>query len=198
MCSANAFSLGEYNRVVITSPGAISQGGAYVVPDCSITNDTALPTNVWQKFTGFLAPNFLLQSEFLAVYYNTYRPNMSNSTTYSAPVEGPTTSSLSGSRTLHSSLFDGYGNSSCSINPASIASDGYMRPRWVSLNDLGTGNIRFKGAYPDLLGKTVSEITEVNATTTEPLTLYNGVDGDLTASNFKLPTANLRSSTALS
>jgi hypothetical protein len=78
---------------------------------------------------------------------------------------------------------------------AAIDGSGYMKPRWVSVNELGGKYLQFKNVSNNsLLNKTVAELTEVAATTAEPLTFYNGVDGDLTAAEWKLPSNNLRNS----
>lgn len=189
-CTSTNYTAGYYNRVYINAPGAEINASA---KDCSDPQNFN-PTTVTKKYLGYFAPNFLMQSEFMAVFYNNRSTGLSAGERH-PPLEGPTTGSLSGSRLLNPSWATTATSSSCSINLASIGSNGYMKPRWASINELGLKRIAFKGASEDLLQKTVDQITEVAASTTEPLTLYNGVDdGTPSTAEFKLPTATLRSS----
>jgi Fibronectin type III domain len=190
-CTAAEYSKGLYSTVNVVVPGVGNSSTTAENCSESLPND---PTTLDQKLMGQFAPNEVMQSEFLAVFYNRYTRTLS-SASYIPPVEGPATTSLSGSRTLtRGSDRSGYSSSQCTINLASIASDGYMRPRWISINDLGSGNLRFKNGFQNLLDKKVSELTEVKASTTEPLTFYNGTESDGTAANFKLPNSSLRNS----
>lgn len=189
-CTGSQYTANEFTPYNISAPGLPSNNSS--AEDCSMDTPSN-PVVIQTRLMGPYAPNEILQSEFLAVFYNRYSTALT-SNTYQPPVEGPTTGSLSGRRIINRSVLNGFASSQCTINLASIASDGYMRPRWISVNDLGTGNIRFKADYPALMEKTVNEITEVRAATTEPLTLFNGVEGDGTAASFKLPNSGLRNS----
>lgn len=189
-CSTDNYAAGTFTSYYINTPG--SDLNPTTPPDCS-QPPSPDPTNLVDKYTGFFAPNYVMQSEFLAVFYNSYPINLVTSER-NAPIEGPDVGSLTSSRRIDLSWGNTAGSASCSINLASIDSSGYMRPRWMSMTELGIGRVRFKDDYPVLLDKTVDEITEVAASTTEPLTLYNGMDGDLTPAEFKLPVAGLRSS----
>lgn len=190
-CSAAQYSTGEYAREIIATPGvANSPGGPS--GDCTSTS-TSNPTHMVSKFRGNYGPNFIMQSEFLAVFYNT-RPSALSAYDRYVPIEGPSTASLTSARVLNRDWNYGTPTSQCSINLASVDGSGFMKPRWTTVNDLGAKQLRFKGAYGELLSKTVDEITEVRTGTTEPLSFYNGVDGDPTAAAFKLPSSTLRNS----
>jgi hypothetical protein len=185
-CSALAFANNELNSVGIIVPGAPYNPST--PPDCS--QDTALtPTTMGTKYLGYRAPNAVMQSEFLAVYYNA-----SSSSGRLPPMEGPTTGSLAATGNLNASWDTSIASSQCSINLAAIDGSGYMRPRWVSVNELGGNFTRFKNSYGNLLNKTVNQISEVTAQTVQPLAFYNGTEGDGTTAAWKLPGANLRNS----
>ncbi|MGE3609950.1 MAG: fibronectin type III domain-containing protein [Bacteriovoracaceae bacterium] len=192
VCTSQQFNDGGYDAYTVTTPGAPVNP---TVLDCSA--DTASgPTTVETKFKGAWAPNIVMQSELLAVYYNTYSTAMTASTYY-APFEGPNTGSLSSSRVLNISSESNFkSNSQCSINLAAIDGSGYWKPRWASVNHLGGSlGIRFKNSTTtSLLTKTVQEVLEVNQATAEPLTLYNGSEGDGTAAAFKRPSSTFTNS----
>lgn len=189
-CSALQYDLSEYEKLTFTSPGV--NRWLTTPEDCSSTSETN-PTHLVNKLMGFYAPNFIMQSEFMAVFHNTLSSGLS-SRNVSVPIEGPTTGSLSGSRILNNNSLNSESGSQCSINLASVNGSGHMKPRWVSITELGPRAIRFNGDTASLLGRTVDEISAVRAATVEPLTFYNGNDGDATAAAFKLPSAGLRTS----
>jgi hypothetical protein len=188
-CSALQFANNEYFPVTISVPGAARSG---TPGDCSATN-AGDPTNMVSKLQGFYGPNFVMQSEFLGVFYNTRASAMAASDKI-LRFEGPNVGSLSSSRALNSNWDLDLTSSQCSVNLAAIDGSGYMRPRWLSVNELSSRRINFKNSTGELLNKTVDELTEVKAATVEPLTFYNGIEGDLTAASYKLPNAGLRSS----
>jgi hypothetical protein len=189
-CTALQYANGAYSTINVNVPGAETFPGA-ATTDCS-SNPPNYPTNYFDKYTGWWAPNLVMQSEFLAVFYNNYPGSISTNERH-ATVEGPNVGSLASSRILNSDFWNTPSSASCSINLASIDSSGYMKPRWMSVNELGLKKIKFKNSNPNLLSKTVDELSEVVANTVEPLTLYNGVEGDGTTASFKLPATNLRS-----
>lgn len=189
-CSAAQYSLSEFTTVALNTPGMDSS--KILVPDCSA--DTPFePTSVTTRYTGYYAPNYVMQSEFMAVFYNT-RSSSLTSSERNVPVEGPTTGFLTGSRKLENNWAESNASSQCSINLAAIDSNDYMKPRWITVNELGGKRIRFKNSNQGLLEKTVNEITEVVAATVEPLSFYNGTQGDPTVASWKLPSASLRNS----
>jgi hypothetical protein len=186
-CTTAQLEDGHVNRYTVSTPGLNfneTEG------DCS--EDTASqPTTLSTKVKGHYAPNFVMQSEFLAVFHNTFTPGH-NGGDYSLPFEGPTTSALSDSAELNA--LTGMFGSHCSINLAAIDGSGYMKPRWLSVGQMHSSRTNFKGTTGTLYSKTVNEITEVNASTTPPLTFYNGNEGDGSTASFKLPSASLRNS----
>lgn len=191
-CTADQYLDGKYTKVWIMAPGVVFDP-SNTPPDCS-AGTSINPTNLYSRYTGAFAPNELMQSEFMAVFYNRASPSLTGGAAM-VPIEGPTTTGLSNSRFMASTVGISAGGSQCSINLASIAPDGYMRPRWVSANELGTSLIRFKGQNGPLLHKTVAELTEVSKSLNEAdLTFYNGDDTDPGTSRFRLPSATLRSS----
>ena len=193
-CTSQQFIDGTFNSVTIITPGARVQT---VAEDCSDVAPSN-PKNMVSRMMGYWAPNTIMQSEFLAVFYNTAM-TAPNTRDYGVPIQGPSTASLTASRSLNTSWGGGgsLSTSQCSVNLAAIdgSGSGYMKPRWMSVNELGGKYLQFKNvSNKSLLNKTVAELTEVVATTVEPLTFYNGVDGDLTAAEWKLPSNNLRNS----
>ena len=193
VCNAQDFADGFITTFSLVTPGADLN---YSATDCSAGNSYD-PRDMRSKYMGFWAPNKVMQSEFLGVFYNTFSDNIS-STQYGAPVEGPAVGSLTTTRSIDTGWGTGSGRmmSQCSINLASIdgTGTGYMKPRWVGLNDLSGEKILFKGSHPDLITKTVAEITEVDSDMTEPLTFYNGVEGDGTNADWKVPSGTLLNS----
>lgn len=189
-CTAQQYTDGAYNWENIITPGVMRNNAT--PQDCSVGNP-ANPTHIGTKYNYFYAPNFVMQSEFMAVFYNNYASSMSAGNKllqFPAPAVGD----VSAVRNANLSWANWLGSSQCSINLAAIDSAGYMRPRWISVNELGHERMRFKDSTGDLLSKTVDEITEVTPSTVEPLAWYNGNEGDPTLANFKLPNAVLRSS----
>ncbi len=190
-CTGAQFAANEYNKVYISTPG--STNSITIQEDCSAGTPTN-PSDANSKYSGFYAPNFVMQSEFLAVFHNTSAPAL-NGTVSLSNVEGPNVGSLSSRRQLNDFMDSArLSGSQCSVNLASIDGSGYMRPRWISLNDLGSRRLLFKGQRTDLIDKTVDQLTEVTPSTTDPLAFYNGTEGDLTTADFKLPGTGLRSS----
>jgi hypothetical protein len=154
------------------------------------------PTSVQSRYQGEYAPNNVMQSEFLAVFYNRYASAMS-SAAYYPDIEGPATTSLTDRRSYNRYNYQsGLVASQCAINLAAIGADGYMKPRWMNVNQLGNRQVRFKNDTPNLNDLTIAQLTEVNSSTEEPLTYYNGdVDRpELPNAAFKLPSADLRES----
>jgi hypothetical protein len=191
VCSSQSFIDGTYDVFPIVAPGVGYNTG---LMNCS-TGTTANPSAISTRLRGDAKPLFVAQSEFLGVYYNTYAPALSSGQ-YGVPVDGPNIASLTTRDQLNNAYAGSSGNvdSQCSINLAAIDGSGYMTPRWISVNDLSENRIRFKGTLPNILNKTVSEVTEVNSTLGSPTTFYNGTQDDGTAANFKLPSSTLRSS----
>lgn len=186
-CTDSAFLTGRYYPIIINVPGA---DVSYDIENCSETTDR--PMNAKSRYSGPWAPNMVMQSEFLAVFYNTHMVNM-NTAEFSGEFHGPAVGDLSSSRMLNNNnINNGLGSSSCSINLAAIGSDGYMKPRWTTINELALKRVLFKGTRDVLIDKTVNELTEVAASTTEPLTFYNGREDDGTLAAFKLPKDELR------
>lgn len=164
-----------------------------VTPNCS-TSGINNPTYATARYLGESAPNFVLQSEFLGVYFNTASKD---GVTFFTGFEGPSSTSLSATNSIKTTgLTSYYGvrSSQCSINLAAIDGSGYMKPRWIDLNEASGTFLSFKGQTNPIITKSVAEITEVNATTSGALTFYNGIQGDSTDAAWKLPAANLRSS----
>jgi hypothetical protein len=189
-CTSLQYADSNYSKILITTPGVRTLSDA---EDCSAGTAT-WPKDMLNRLMGFWAPNAIMQSEFLAVFYNTDMGSPTSSDR-GVPIQGPATGSLATSRTLNTAWESTIGTSQCSVNLAAIDGSGFMKPRWVSVNELGGKYLQFKNSSSNsLLSKTVAELTEVAASTVEPLTFYNGVDGDLTAATWKLPTANLRNS----
>ncbi|MCM2350062.1 MAG: fibronectin type III domain-containing protein [Bacteriovoracaceae bacterium] len=191
VCTSDQFLEGSYASYYISTPGVSNYNTTPY--DCSASNPTN-PSTITERLLSTWAPNAIMQSEFLAVFYNSNPAGLTSSDKH-VPIQGPSTASLTASRELNRSWANEPGSASCSINLASIGSDGFMKPRWLSINELSLENIRFKGAYPNLLNKTVNEITEVATTTNEAdLTFYNGTAGDGNNAAFTLPETTLRSS----
>lgn len=189
VCTAQQFADQAYSSQPIVVPGA---GFDAQIMDCS-ANFPYDPSSVVTRLQGGVQAAHVAQSEFLAVYYNTYSGGM-RSSQVTGPIEGPATNSLT-ARSNHNVNWptdSGLSASQCSINLAAIDGSGYMSPRWASVNDLNENRILFKDERPLLISKTVNEITEVNNTLGTPTTLYNGVSGDLTAAEFKVPSPDLR------
>ena len=134
--------------------------------------------------------NHIMHSEFLGVFHNRF----AYSTSYPRmqTVYGPKQGDVTAEEVMSISSWGG--SNSCAINLASIDSEGYMKPRWIEADHLAGGRINFKGTTDNLLEKTVAEITEVETDPTKPATFFNGLQGDPTAAEFKLPAANLRNS----
>lgn len=185
-CSALAYSNLQISPIAIVAPG--SPTNSMSVPDCSDDRPND-PKTIQTKYMGYLASDNLMQSEFLAVFYNT-----TSLTGRLPPVEGPATGSLSATGNLSTGWSVSSTSSQCSINLAAIDGSGFMKPRWLSVNELGGTRTKFKNSYPNLLDKTVNEVTEVAAQTVEPLTFYNGTEGDITSAAWKLPSPALRNS----
>lgn len=187
-CTALNYSLGRYYQIIINIPGAQDSPD---VEDCSAGGP--LPMDAISRYSGPWAPNLVMQSEFLAVYYNTNLPSMTGSAQFHGEFRGPNVGDLSTSRMLNNNnINNGLGSSSCSINLAAIGNDGYMKPRWTSINEMSLKRMLFKGTRDVLIDKTVDQLTEVAASTTEPLTFYNGREDDGTTAAFKLPKDELR------
>jgi Fibronectin type III domain len=189
-CSAQDYADGKVSIYSIMAPGIDNFTGE----DCSdgFSNN---PKGIINRYMGHWAPNRIMQSEFLGVFYNTYTPSLTSGS-YLPRIQGPAVGSLTTAQTLTQGWGSGSGrfSSQCSINLASIDGQGYMKPRWISLNDLAESRLSFKGATPSLLEKTVAEVTEVKSDMTAPLTFYNGVAGDGTAADWKLPVGSLQTS----
>lgn len=188
-CTPDQFQANSYERLTLVTPGLFPPQEPY---DCSADNPPATRTSVSSLLQGAWSSNLVMQSEFLAVFHNRHDQGG-----FSAPIEGPTTASLTSSRIVDREPLRPGGRqaSSCWINLAAIDGSGHMRPRWASINNLNQ-RIRFKGSHPDLLHKTVSEISEISTSLTESsLTLFNGdasVSGD--TAQYRLPQTLLRQS----
>lgn len=189
VCTADQFLANTYQKVKLVTPGLRQPGAPY---NCSADTTPAYRSLIPNLVQGAWSSNIILQAEFLAVFHNRH-----DQAGFSSPIEGPTTSSVTSSRVLDRYALNGSGRraSSCWINLAAIDGSGHLRPRWASVNNLRE-SVRFKGAYPDLLHKTVNEISEISTSSTEAnLVLYNG-DGSDTGdtAQYRLPAAFLRAS----
>lgn len=185
-CTTAELTDGWISQATFMVPGLKMMGP--LPESCEVAVDTVShPTTLQTKYSEYYAPNFVMQSEFLAVFHNAYSGGAQN-----LAIPGPTTTSLADSQVLSSNW--NWTMNNCSINLAAIDGSGYTRPRWFGMENLHTYRTSFKGATNPLYSKTVDEITEVKASTAAPLTFYNGVEGDGTAAAFKLPNASLRNS----
>lgn len=185
-CTAQQYLENKYNTVLVLTPGAEIRDP----DDCSDTSPNAF-RHLRSKYEGNWASNIVMQSEFLAVFYNTYSSSLS-SASYGPRNFGPAPGSLTASQALDTTWGGGHGYSQCSINLAAIDGSGYMKPRWISASSFANNRIQFKGDTKPLAEMTVDEVTEVRAATTGDLTLYNGNEGDPSNAEWKLPSEALR------
>ncbi len=193
-CTSPQYSGNRFDFVTFSVPGP-NEIFKTSPQDCS-TSVSSEPSHAESRYHGVWAPNKIMQSEFLAVFYNRHATSLI-STSYFPWIEGPSSTSLSDTNRLNEQNYENnLSASQCSINLAAIDTEGYMKPRWIDVNSLGNKQIKFKGNNPVLNDLTVSQLTEVNASTTGPLTFYNGREEDSppTAAAFKLPRAILRES----
>jgi len=202
--AANAYTNGEYSAYVFNTPGA-DNDPAGPAPDCSDTSN--MPNKKYMKnwLMGYYAPNKVIQSEWLGVYYNS-GPSSLVSGDFSAPVEGPALNNVAGSQIISTADYGGGSRTSsqCQINLAAIGADGYMKPRWMNLNALALNNslqnrITYKGTNGDLLSKTVDDLAAIhfNPTTAAQATFYNGEVGNVSnqaGADWLLPESFLRTS----
>lgn len=176
-CSAAAFSINNFSNYSYGTPGA---GNSSTIPDCSV-NPANSPTNAASKYGHQYGPNYSMQSEFLAVFHNAgNRPNRVAPTFGPAPVDVR--------QAVVKSNGDDIGAvSNCWINLAAIDGSGFMKPRWMNLNE----RVSFGGSSTRLLDKTVSQLTAIASNGT---TLFNGSQDDGTLAEFKVPKSSLRTS----
>ncbi|HXH73752.1 MAG TPA: hypothetical protein VNJ08_02235 [Bacteriovoracaceae bacterium] len=154
-------------------------------PACDV-DSAAFPTTIATKLLGNHGSNHVMQSEFLAVFHNSY-----GGSSYGLPIEGPSTLGP-GNSELRTDLTT-WSMNNCSINLSAIDGSGYMKPRWLGVDALHTNRLLFNGARNSLYSKTVAEMTAVDSTTS--LTLYNGREDDGPGpAAFKLPGAVSRNS----
>ena len=185
-CSSLDFTAGRFRSYALNTPGLRFEN---VAPNCSekLTPSEDFPNNIEAAFTYENRKKYVMQSEPLAVFHNR---NVSSA--YALPFHGPTIGTNQAVEQKNRSWLNDGTSSNCSINLAAIDGSGYMHPRWLSITELSTRRIKFKNDYPNLLEKTVEEISEVsrNNTSGSDLTFYNG-DAEVptdSAAWFKKPT----------
>lgn len=193
-CSPAAYTLGNFVLVNVNVPGA----DVNLAADKNCSEIMPMdPKNFVDRYFGDWAPNIVMQSEFMAVYYNNFASSL-GAAEYFPDIFGPKRNDITAAETIsHTNINSGSSSASCSINLASIGADNNMSPRWFSTTELGLKRVLFKGARNSLLSKTVDEITEVETDPSKDQTLYNGFSGDgypNTGANFRLPEKKLRSS----
>jgi len=153
-CTADQFSglnpdvpkVTGYNYLV---PGLPAQTE---LVNCSLPPED--PNFRFSHFESFKEPetsaNFIMQSEFLAVFHNRFA---STSRTRNFPIWGPAKGfdpdqpidPDSNPEKVNMKVNNSWTTSNqCSINLASIDSEGYMKPRWIEVNDLSGGRISYK------------------------------------------------------
>lgn len=188
-----------FHQADIKTPGVPLSATA---PDCTQNtqeNDNH-PNNIAAAYTFKNRSKYVMQSEPLAVFYN-----RASGTGHNLPIHGPALNTEPEPEIKNRSWLYRGASDSCSINLAAIDGSGYMHPRWVSISELSKHDIVFKGQYPDLLNKTVDEITEVSRNNATPadLTLYDGEEGrsEDAGAHFKKPSLSsnrYRSTTKIS
>jgi hypothetical protein len=189
-CTSGAFAGNSYHTFEYSAPG-LRQSNA-PLSNCSVTPyDDSNRVFASQVLQGPYSTNVLMHSEPLAVFHL----RNFNAWGFEPGIEGPNASEGLARRTV-TTMFDR--TASCSINLAAIDGSGHLRPRWASLNALN-GGIRFKTTNPNLLHRTVAQITELSSdgpdstpgTVDDVLTLYNK---NVANSEFRLPASLMSSS----
>lgn len=176
---------GFYEAAVVKSPGVPYNTEA---PDCTTntSENDEYPNNIAAAYSFNNRGKYVMQSEPLAVFYN-----RTSSAGQNLAIHGPGLNTEDPAVIKNRSWLNMGVSNNCSINLAAIDGSGYMHPRWLSIAELSRHEILFKGQYPDLLNKTVDEITEVSRNNNTPadLTLYNGIEGNIsdTSALFKKP-----------